>query len=140
MPSTTAQTNTATLADGDKKGLGIGVSSLGPNEVEWLDPLNQIPFVPWPSEEVIKRGALAQIQIMSEQGIDPISVVVGGDEGTSEKGSEALRSDSVKSENNNGQQDMMAVLVSRPMQTTERSVKKPRVFGGLELYNPEEED
>jgi len=28
-------------------------------------------FVPWPSEETIRRGALASIQILVDQGVDP---------------------------------------------------------------------
>lgn len=39
---------------------------------EWLNPLNQQSgWVPWPTEEVIRRGALAQIQMLREQGHEP---------------------------------------------------------------------
>jgi hypothetical protein len=38
----------------------------------WLNPLNDgLPFVPWPAEETIRRGALASIQILLDQGTDP---------------------------------------------------------------------
>lgn len=36
----------------------------------YLDP-GDAPFVPWPSEETIRRGALASIQILVDKGIDP---------------------------------------------------------------------
>jgi Vitamin-D-receptor interacting Mediator subunit 4 len=39
---------------------------------EWLNPLAGVPsFVPWPTEETIKRGALASIQVLLDQGVDP---------------------------------------------------------------------
>ena len=134
-----AQGSTSTPTDGEGKGQGIGVSSLGQNEVEWLDPLNQIPFVPWPSEEVIKRGALAQIQVMLEQGIDPASVDASGDTSTTEMDSTTMSQDVTKDEGTSTRQDTIIAPASRPSQTR-RSTEKPRVFGGLELYNPDEED
>lgn len=44
---------------------------LPPDLAAWLNPLADAPFVPWPSEEYIKRGALASIQRLTESGIDP---------------------------------------------------------------------
>lgn len=41
--------------------------------VEWqqfLDTTSGLQFLPWPSEETIRRGALASIQILVDQGID----------------------------------------------------------------------
>lgn len=39
---------------------------------EWLNPLAQsAEFAPWPSEETIRRGALAQIQLLVDEGKDP---------------------------------------------------------------------
>ncbi|KAI4157076.1 MAG: hypothetical protein L6R39_000790 [Caloplaca ligustica] len=52
------------------KGGGVGEKSLEPADVQWLNPQAQIPFTPWPTEDVIKRGALGQIQLMLEQGVD----------------------------------------------------------------------
>ncbi|KAI4133714.1 MAG: hypothetical protein LQ338_000043 [Usnochroma carphineum] len=56
---------------GSGEGKGVGEKSLEQNEVQWLNPLAQIPFTPWPTEDVMKRGALGQIQVMLEQGVDP---------------------------------------------------------------------
>ncbi|CAN8102068.1 unnamed protein product [Discula destructiva] len=42
--------------------------------VEWdrfLDPLTGVTFVPWPHEEAIRVGALASIEGIERQGIDP---------------------------------------------------------------------
>jgi hypothetical protein len=36
-----------------------------------LNPLSQIPFLPWPADHDIKRGALATIQVLLDRGEDP---------------------------------------------------------------------
>lgn len=47
-------------------------TALPPVVSDWLNPLNDGPaFVPWPVEETIRRGALASIQILLDQGVDP---------------------------------------------------------------------
>lgn len=38
---------------------------------QFLNPSAEIPFIPWPSEEAIRKGALASIQILLDQGKDP---------------------------------------------------------------------
>jgi hypothetical protein len=39
---------------------------------EFLDPLSGGPgFVPWPTEEKIRQGALASIQVLLDAGVDP---------------------------------------------------------------------
>ena len=116
------------------KGDGIGLSSLEQSEIQWLDPLAQIPFVPWPSEEVIKRGALAQIQGMVEQGIDPAGVGAGDEE----EGVKAV-------EMNDGDVEVKREEGVPEGQAEGRRVvrreekPKPMVFGGLDLYDPDAE-
>jgi hypothetical protein len=36
-----------------------------------LNPEQNIPFVPWPSEDTIRRGALASIELLINKGVDP---------------------------------------------------------------------
>ncbi|RKF60705.1 Mediator of RNA polymerase II transcription subunit 4 [Erysiphe neolycopersici] len=38
---------------------------------EYLNPRSDKPWTPWPYEETIRRGALASIQVLINQGIDP---------------------------------------------------------------------
>lgn len=38
---------------------------------QYLNPFASLPFVPWPTEETIRRGALASIQVLLDQGTDP---------------------------------------------------------------------
>ncbi|KAH8804651.1 vitamin-D-receptor interacting mediator subunit 4-domain-containing protein [Xylogone sp. PMI_703] len=43
-----------------------------PNEIsQWLNPTANLPFIPWPNEESIRRGALAVLQDLQDRGIDP---------------------------------------------------------------------
>lgn len=41
---------------------------------EWTQYINapgEAPFTPWPTEDIIRRGALASIEILINKGIDP---------------------------------------------------------------------
>jgi hypothetical protein len=51
----------------------------------WLLPLSQLPFVPWPSQEVIRMGALAAIQGMLEDGTDPTTVLSAAEQEAADK-------------------------------------------------------
>lgn len=125
---------------------GFGVEALQTVEVDWLDPAAQIPFAPWPSEEVIRRGALAQIQVMLERGVDPAGVTAGPrpekEEGESER--------AVKVEENGegatevvkrtaAAEDGEVKVENAVAGPRERKEEKPRVFGGLDLYDPDAE-
>lgn len=114
--------------------------------MQWLDQFTQTPFVPWPSEDIIRQGALAQIQVLIEQGIDP----------TSKNIDSAM---DMKPDIYNGPSDA-AILVDQQVEKASGGVakeerdeaasggvksekgggeeEKPRVFGGLDLYVPEE--
>lgn len=54
---------------------GLGVSTLSQDAKDMLDPLSKLPFVPWPSQDIIRMGALAHIQGMLETGTDPSTVL-----------------------------------------------------------------
>ena len=112
----------------------FAVTTLNELEKQWLDPLTQIPFIPWPSEEVIRRGALSQMQGMLEQGIDPATSngipILGEDtEVDSKPGMESsTKPDDVKMED-----------TRQPSAPTRFKEEKPKVFAGLDLYDPDEE-
>lgn len=53
----------------------IGVSALNEDKKDLLDPLSRLPFYPWPTPEVIREGALSDIQVMLETGVDPSTVL-----------------------------------------------------------------
>lgn len=132
LPTTTGSPNNT-----QGQGEGIGVASLEQSEVQWLDPLTQIPFVPWPSEEVIRQGALAQVQLMLEQGLDPSKVVSDEDGNIKHEASEdTMLVDSHGDTNMENNFYASRPLVNGLLQPKE---EKPKVFGGLDLYDPEAE-
>jgi hypothetical protein len=118
-------------------GEGIGVASLDVSEIQWLDPLTQIPFVPWPSEEVIRQGALAQVQLMLEKGPDASNVGSREDESTKPDTSH----DSIMADSHHGTNAGINSHASRPLTNGVAKPKdeKPAVFGGLDLYDPDAE-
>ena len=129
--------NTVAVEDGaeettGEKKEGRGTASLEDTERKWLDPLTQIPFVPWVNDETIKRGALAEIQSMVEKGEDPAKVGAGESEEdkgeTTEVGDEgdaAARASGVSVDGG----------VGMP-----KREERPKVFGGLDLYDPDSPD
>jgi hypothetical protein len=64
------QTQSQTLQDSQNT-TATSATSLPQGFAQYLSPLSEIPFFPWPTEETIRRGALASIQILLDQNIDP---------------------------------------------------------------------
>ncbi len=115
---------------------GIGVSSLATGEAQWLDPGAQMPFVPWPTEEVIRRGALARIQGMLERGVDPSEAdgAVVEEAATQREGDAEVKGEGAVVEP--VRRESIAVGTGRVEMKRE---EKPAVFGGLDLYDPDDE-
>lgn len=108
---------------------GIGLESLDRLEKQWLDPLTGVQFTPWPGEEVIKRGALAEIQGMVERGVDPEGV------GRGDVGGEEVK---IEGEGGDGEGGGGADVIIREGNGRVQREEKPKVFGGLDLYDPDE--
>lgn len=87
--------------------------------------------MPWVNDETIKRGALAEIQSMVERGEDPEKVGVGGSE---EKGEMMEIGGSEVGVGREGDVSADGGLVMQ------RREEKPKVFGGLDLYDPDSPD
>ena len=87
-------------------------------------------FVPWPSEGIIKQGALGRIQALVESGQDPATVGL----------EEPKVEETVKSEE-------MEIAPPEPVRAQEidtrealpETEQKAKVFTGMDLYDPEEE-
>lgn len=111
---------------------GRGTASLEDLERKWLDPLTQIPFVPWVNDETIKRGALAEIQSLVEKGENPENVGAGwSEEGKGETMETGKNEEVVKREGGVSTDGGMGM---------QRRDEKPKVFGGLDLYDPDVDD
>lgn len=116
----------------EEKKEGRGTASLEDTERKWLDPLTQIPFVPWVNDETIKRGALAEIQSMVERGEDPGKVGAGAEVEDKKETTEV-----VNDEDAVGRESGAGVDGGTGMQRRE---ERPKVFGGLDLYDPDSPD
>ncbi|KAL8775563.1 MAG: hypothetical protein Q9209_000059 [Squamulea sp. 1 TL-2023] len=127
---------------GEGKEKGVGVSSLTLDEVKWLNELARTAFVPWPSEQVIKSGALGQIQIMLEQGIDPEAR--GAAEEVANKSDVLEQGRDVQM--GQGSVETIGAAGQRRDEGEERRVEerrreeKPKVFKGLDLDDDSDED
>ena len=132
-------------------------------------------YVPWPTDDVIRRGALARIQAVLESGQDPATVDVpamdeaalnqgpgglgqgtqegllrAGDDGGAvedggpvgvESGDRASRGPVGKTPRD----DILVTPTEAPASRAPRPVvqlqpvEQPAVFGGLDLYDPDED-
>ncbi|MCJ1398058.1 hypothetical protein MMC11_001255 [Xylographa trunciseda] len=121
----------------------FGVSTLTEPEKQWLDPLNQAPFLPWPNEEIIRRGALAALQARIEQGDDlQNDTKEDGMEGVEEGMPNMKVEQNVNGINGVMKEEESAAVkageVPRPRRV-EVEKPKPSVFAGLDLYDPDDE-
>lgn len=96
----------------------------------------QAPFVPWPTEAIIKQGALGRIQAMVETGQDPATV-------SFQETATSMKDEAMKEEEKVNA-DIAAPDDLRNTQDVERrpthTEEKPKVFGGLDLYDPDDMD
>lgn len=116
--------------EGDKEDRGTG--ALEDAEKNWLDPLKRMQWVPWVSEQLMRSGALAEIQAMVERGEDLQIVLAGGVQEKIEEGGEGGEGmEGVRRDSKPG-----GVVGEKRV---ERREEKPKVFGGLDLYDPDEE-
>lgn len=116
---------------------GKGVSSLSGEQRDFLDQMSKVQFVPWPNEEVIRRGGLAQIQIMLEQGADPTSVLSPAEQAAEQQRREEAEIREKQEEEEKAEQERR-----RRLDGTHRGTKQehgPSGFQGLDLYDPDEE-
>lgn len=96
----------------------------------------EAPFVPWPTEAIIKQGALGRVQAMLETGED--LVTLGSQDLVAIVKDEDLKSEKIEDT------DVAPPEVPTRAQDVDRRPitmeEKPRVFGGLDLYDPDDMD
>ena len=129
------------ITPGEAEERGVVMASL-PAAVEEapqkLGPTVGNVFIPWPADDTIRRGALARIQGMLDVGEDP-AMAAGVMEERDKSGSREERKVL-------GQKERIQASTSMPVdvEMTERrelapAEEKPAVFGGLDLYDPDED-
>jgi len=123
---------------------GTGVKTNSKNWAEFLGPRDDLGWTPWPSPDAIRSGALASIQILLDQGVDPATF-------DPEKSAEleAERKRIMEEEDNKREQEQarmeeerrremerrMSASGARP----ERAQEQPKVFQ-LETLDDDEDD
>ena len=117
-----------------------------PNDYsQWLNPLADLPFQPWPSEESIRKGALASIQVLLDQGVDPAAF---DPEKSAELEAERKRimdeEDRIRDEERTRLEEERRKEMERRMSISgpvggERREERPKVFE-LETFDDDDED
>lgn len=134
------------------------LQTLSDNDRSWLDPLTNVPFLPWPDEAMIARSGLARAQgwAGAEEGAGAIG---GGEEGRG--GVAGIRGGDAAETQKEGEEDDVTMEdagtapapaagagAGLPLEASRRvsmavpaqgQEQKASVFEGLDLYDPEEE-
>ena len=63
----------------------VGTKAMNEDQKRLLDPLQGLPFEPWPSHDVMQQGALGDIQRMVESGQDPGSVLTAEEQAEADR-------------------------------------------------------
>ncbi|OBT66099.1 hypothetical protein VE03_05064 [Pseudogymnoascus sp. 23342-1-I1] len=133
---------TPIIADTDK-------TSLPPQIAEWLNPHASAPgFVPWPTEETIRRGALASIQVLIDQGEDPAtfdperSAELEAARKRLEEEAERAKEEQQEAERARQEQRMREEYARKESMGAagQRVEEKPKVFTGLDLLDDMDDD
>lgn len=151
--------DTAPPADGEARPrVNVGLTN---DEAAALDPSSRVVFTPWPSEEIMRRGALAQIAFSGEGIVTnkPLEQPVNGANGGAAAAAEVKAEQQVDGEGETlmngasgeatvgqgGQGQGQGVVVqSYPVRDVERERRAreeqhSQAFFGLDLYDPDED-
>lgn len=124
-------------------------TSLPPQIAEWLNPHASAPgFVPWPTEETIRRGALASIQVLIDQGEDPAtfdperSAELEAARKRLEEEAERAKEEQQEAERARQEQRMREEHARKESMGVagQRVEEKPKVFTGLDLLDDMDDD
>ena len=127
------------------------LAALTPEQRAWLSPQSEDgwarPFMPWPGDDTIRRGALGSIQAAVDEGNDPDApgVVDGisevGEMGREENGWQKLTNgDGVNAEPRLGVNvGGMSASGMTKEEARRKKEEQEKMFEGFELYNPDED-
>lgn len=128
---------------------GRGVAALSEAVKAWLEPSKSgITFTPWPSDDTIRRGALARIQVALEEGKDPTTMDIAAEVVAERKEAEALARGEVVQDAQMKQEEEKqmaeaqmreAAAVMRLPQTSQAKQETNAGLFDFDLYNPDEE-
>ena len=67
------------------KSENVGTKAMNEGQKRMLDPQQDMLFSPWPSQEIIQRGALGTIQRMMESGQDPATILTADEQAEADR-------------------------------------------------------
>lgn len=121
--------------DGEKGGdAGVALTALQPHESQWVNPELPPWFIPWPSDETIRRGGLAVLQA---GGVE-VDVPMGVDE-EEEGGAREEEVEKKRSKGDEAEPAKTQAAAVEPARQQAVEEKKPAVFRGLDLYDPDDD-
>ncbi|KAF2457430.1 vitamin-D-receptor interacting mediator subunit 4-domain-containing protein [Lineolata rhizophorae] len=127
---------------------GAGVAALTAEQREWIQAVNRLPFVPWPSEDVMARGALAHVAQMRAQGRDPAGMTRPLEEAElearrreeAEERERERRDEDERRRRRDEEEERRRArrgsVAAPPPRRDDRA--QAAFFGGLDLYEPDE--
>jgi len=122
----TEQNNGGEASQQSHRSLPLGLSE---EDVSALDPSSQLQFTPWPSEEVMKGGALSQMGYEEElkaKGLPlPIMAPVANGQGLGD--------------NRGAAESSMETIAVVPVQVAAAQNHRPAQKVELDLFNPDDE-
>lgn len=145
MHMTGVSTDSATPAAIQSQNTTATSTSLPEGFTQFLNPLADAPFIPWPTEETIRRGALASIQVLLDQNIDPATFdpaksaeLEAERKRIAEEEDRAREEQKVKAEEERRKEMERRMSVSGNAAVAGREQEKPGVFQ-LETFDDDDE-
>ncbi|KAF3925490.1 hypothetical protein AA313_de0202775 [Arthrobotrys entomopaga] len=133
-------TNAAAAAGGSSENKGNAATRPTAEDIAMLDPSANMPFAPWPSEEIMKRGILANMGYMDTVPDGAAATATGGQPsesapaaGVSDGAGHAIPSGS-GTERQMTDADRERAREEAARREAERKAKEQEVFQGLDLY------
>lgn len=144
--ATPAASTSAIATQSQNTTTNVTSTSLPEGFTQFLNPLADSPFIPWPTEETIRRGALASIQVLLDQNIDPATFdpaksaeLEAERKRIAEEEDRAREEQKAKAENDRRREMERRMSVSgNATAGTGREQEKPGVFQ-LETFDDDEE-
>jgi hypothetical protein len=125
---------------------GVGWTLLRAHEKNELDKISSFEFVPWPLNEEVMSGALAKIQAMKEQGMDPANMPKAAGE-TDQDAQQGPDDTQMTMEEDERRRQEEAIRKASHEQASRRSQasnaegqQQQRAFPGLNLYDPDADE
>lgn len=125
----------------EEKDKGIGWASLTEDQRRFLDRLSELQFVPWPHDDAVRSGALARIQAMQEQGMNPAAMTKPREDLEMDRQNaddDSRRREEEERTRREAERAGLRPTAGRERPRAAEEEKRESAFAGLDLYDPDE--